>query len=124
MARILVVDDEPLICKALRRILEGAGHEVITASDGGEAWSHLEEESFDMILTDLFMPGTDGIELLTRLTESEERPVVVAMSGGGRVVRNTDALVDAAALGADHVLEKPFTPDMVIATVTTALRKS
>jgi len=121
MARILVVDDEDLILKALRRILEAEDHDVTTASNGSEAWGHLSNGGFELIITDLFMPETDGIELITRLHEVQDGPPVIAMSGGGRVVKNTDALSDAAVLGADHVLEKPFTPDGVRAAVAAAL---
>jgi len=121
MARILVVDDEPLISKVLDRTLARAGHEVVTASDGDEALQYLGHETFDLILTDLFMPGVDGIELLTRLKDVDDAPPVIAMSGGGRIVTSPDVLTDAVALGAAHVLEKPFTPDAVTAVVATAL---
>jgi len=122
MARILVVDDEDLILKALRRVLEDDGHDVVTASDGEEAWAHVAAGSVDLVITDMFMPGVDGIELLTRMLDLESGPRVIAMSGGGRVVRNTDALTDAAVMGADQILEKPFTPDAVRTAVAMALR--
>jgi len=67
------------------------------------------------------MPGVDGIELLTRLKDVDDAPPVIAMSGGGRIVTSPDVLTDAVALGAAHVLEKPFTPDAVTAVVATAL---
>jgi len=121
MARILVVDDEELIQKALRRILEAEDHDVATAADGAEAWALLEAGGVDLLMTDLFMPHVDGIELLTRLLEIDDAPPVIAMSGGGRIVKNTDALTDAAVMGADSILQKPFTPDEVRAAVSEAL---
>lgn len=123
MARILAVDDDDLVRRGLVRILASAGHDVDEASDGEEAWVLQAAAPYDLILTDLYMPHVDGIEFLTRLSETETATRVIAISGGGRVVGDTGVLSDAEAFGASATLQKPFTPDEVLDLVDGVLNQ-
>ena len=67
-ARVLVVDDEMIVCESCKRILEEEGYEVETALSGQEAFQKMKEDPFDIVITDLKMPGVDGMEVLTRLS--------------------------------------------------------
>ena len=108
MARILVVDDEAELRTLLRKILSRRGHEVIEAENGAMAISMIDQgEELDMLITDIFMPDTDGIEVLRHLRTGFPGLKIVVMSGGGNRV-SRGYLPAAIALGADHTIEKPF----------------
>jgi two-component system chemotaxis response regulator CheY len=113
MARILVVDDEVEIRTLLRKILTRRGHEVIEAENGSSAIAIVGNgEDLDVVITDIFMPDVDGIEVLRRLKANYPDLKIVVISGGGN--RVADGYLPAAtALGADHVIEKPFDPTEV-----------
>lgn len=120
MAKILIIDDEPTVRTALRRILAAEGHEVREASNGAEATEIVGGEPVDLVFTDIFMPEMDGIEFVMWVVERfPERPVV-AMSGGGATPMDT-VLVDARMLGAVDVVEKPLDPERVRRVVREAL---
>ena len=113
MARILVVDDEVELRTLLRKILTRLGHDVIEAGNGAMAISMVEQgEALDMIITDIFMPDTDGIEVLRHLRADYPDLKIVVMSGGGNRV-SRGYLPAATALGANHTIEKPFDPTVV-----------
>ena len=113
MARILVVDDEVELRTLLRKVLTRRGHDVIEAENGSVAISMVEQgEKLDVIITDIFMPDTDGIEVLRHLRAKYPELKIVVMSGGGNRV-SRGYLPAATALGADHVIEKPFDPASV-----------
>lgn len=116
MADILIIDDDPGVLRVLRRILEGAGHSVTEAPDGEIALQQYEGKQADLIVTDIFMPGMDGIEFLVHVRTAFPEARVLAMSGGGILSRD-QALSDAALLGADHILQKPFSKDEVLEAV-------
>ena len=69
MARILIVDDEAHIRTLLRRFLEREGHQCVVATSADEAWEHLGADSFELVLSDVNMPGTSGLELAPRIAE-------------------------------------------------------
>lgn len=122
MARILVVDDEIELRTLLRKILTRRGHDVIEAENGSMAISIVErDEKLDMIITDIFMPDTDGIEVLRHLRAGYPDLKIVVMSGGGNRV-SRGYLPAATALGADHVIEKPFDPSAVGEQIETLLK--
>jgi len=116
MADILIIDDEPGILRVLRKILEGVGHAVTEAPDGEAALRQYQGKPADLVITDIFMPGMDGIEFLVHIRKTFPDARVLAMSGGGLLSRD-QALSDAALLGADHILQKPFSRDEVLAAV-------
>jgi len=107
LAKIVIIDDEELICDALSDFLRHAGHEVFVAPDGAEGIALVEEQNPSVVLVDIVMPTKDGIEVIQELSKANEVAKIVAMSGGGRG-RSIDYLAFAKKLGADHVLYKPF----------------
>ena len=103
MARILVVDDEAGIREFLSEALAD-DHEVAVEASGAAAWARLEREGFDLVLTDLSMPGMDGMELLRRVREAQPEVEVVVITAHGKV----DSAVEAMRLGAFDYLQKPL----------------
>jgi CheY-like chemotaxis protein len=117
MARILVIDDEPGVRATVRKFLASEGHEILEAGDGVAALKLLGGHvAFDLIITDVYMAGMDGIELTIRLQAIPSRPAIIVMSGGG-FVGVTDLLVEAGHLGATATLAKPFTVDELLSVV-------
>jgi DNA-binding NtrC family response regulator len=123
MAIILVVDDEESLLKILVRFLSGLGHKVISTSDGGDALTLLEDGGADLLITDVNLPGTDGIQILRTMSERGNRIPVIAMSGGGTFDKGL-LLGSAGLLGALETLEKPFELDALRQAVERALAAS
>jgi DNA-binding NtrC family response regulator len=107
MARILIVDDEPDILVILERMLRKMNHETFLARNGKEAVRWLEENTVDLVITDLIMPESEGIETIAVIRKRWPAVKIIAMSGGGRH-SPTPYLAVAATLGADATLAKPF----------------
>src|SRR5882672_6482376 len=103
MGKILLCDDEDTLLRSLGRILRTAGHEVVTA-DGPGGFAKLQQERFDMVLTDIRMPGVSGFEILSAARTLAPGTPVVAMSGSAEI---PDA-VKAMHAGARDFLIKPF----------------
>ena len=118
-ARILVVDDEEIVLKSCRKILEGGGHHVFTALSGQEAFELLEKEPLDIVITDIKMPGMDGMEVLEGIKEKYPDILVIMITGYSTV----QSAVQAMKLGAFDYIPKPFTPDEVLVVVEKALEK-
>ena len=107
MARILLIDDEEVVRVGMRRALTAFGHEVLEAAGGREGLRILTEQGVDLVLTDINMPDTDGIETIIAIRERGLDLPVIAMSGGGRMPK--EVLLDSAhVLGALVCLAKPF----------------
>ncbi|MFP2927315.1 sigma-54-dependent transcriptional regulator [Pyxidicoccus sp. 3LG] len=107
MAKVLLVDDEPGVLYTLQEVLTEHGDEVVTATSGGEALARLE--GVEAVVTDLVMPGMDGLELLRRLRERDaDLPVIVLTAQGSE-----RAAVSAMKAGAHDYLSKPFDVDEV-----------
>lgn len=104
MKTILVVDDEITVRRALERFLAPKGYQVITASDGEEAISKLQDHPVDLVLTDLGMPGLGGLEVLAAAKAVDPRPEVIVMTGQGSI----DTAVDSMKNGAYDYVCKPF----------------
>lgn len=121
MPRILLVDDVPMVRLSICAALEGDGHQVLEAGDGKEALTVLDTEPVDLIITDLWMPNLDGVELLKRLRATNARIKVIAISGGGvrRPIDVSAAL--AQTWGADAVLYKPFANEDLLEEVNRLL---
>jgi CheY-like chemotaxis protein len=107
MASILIIDDEEQMRTALRRLLEGAGYEVISASDGKEGLALYRENTTDLIITDLIMPEKEGIETIIELKQISPDVKIIAISGGGHN-NPEDYLPLAKQLGAQRTIAKPF----------------
>ena len=106
---------------SIRRTLEEAGHRVLDAADGELALRLLETTPIDVVITDLFMPGEDGIVLMRRIRKDFPAVKVIAISGGG-FGGKLDLLKDAVLLGASSALRKPFTQDQLLGALEAALR--
>jgi CheY-like chemotaxis protein len=113
MQHILVVDDDPLVCKAIEIYLERHNYEVVVA-DGGEAGLRaLEDTAFDLMIVDIFMPHMRGFESIRIFHERAPTVPLIAMSGYAFANLNSpapDFLRMALELGASRCLRKPFTP--------------
>lgn len=114
--RVLVIDDEDLVRDTLRRALETAGIEVVVATDGREGLRAYLANPTDVVVTDILMPEKEGIETIIELKRQHPDVKIVAISGGDRT-GNTDFLKMAGLLGADRILQKPFRPKELLATI-------
>jgi two-component system KDP operon response regulator KdpE len=115
---ILVVDDEAPMRKLLSSNLKVTGYTVRTAADGTEAMKLIEENTFDLLLLDINLPGPSGVQVLQAVRRSEELPVLM-LSGRGRERDKVEAL----DLGADDYLTKPFGIAELLARVKALLRR-
>jgi DNA-binding response OmpR family regulator len=107
VARIIVIDDQEFVRSAVRRALEPVGHEVREASDGEVGLQLLADHGADLVITDIFMPGQDGIVTVRRIRREFPTVRVIVMSGGDATGR-MDLRQDALMLGAAKSLAKPF----------------
>ena len=117
---ILLADDEEKILKTLGRALRDDGHQVITASNAGEAARLLAERSFDLLIIDFLMPDRTGLDVIRDLAASapeSERPAVVMMTAHGSI----ESAVEAMKLGARDYLQKPFEVDELLVLARRAL---
>lgn len=117
--KILVVDDEAQITRVLRHGLESAGYQVRTANDGRSGLETYRAWLPDLIITDLSMPGVDGLELCSRLRQLSEAPILVLS-----VKEDEATKVKALDLGADDYVAKPFGMAELTARVRALLRRS
>lgn len=121
--RILLVDDDASFRDAQARLLRSRGYAVFEAPDGKEAERLFLRNHPDLIITDMSMPGRDGLETIRCLGEIDPLVPVIAMSGSGRLIRG-DYLAFAHYLGAVRTLEKPFAFEELLAAVRVALPHS
>jgi CheY-like chemotaxis protein len=120
VALILVMDDDAGVRRSLERVLLSRGHEVLLAADGGQGLRTWRERGADLVLLDIHMPDTDGIEVLVQLRGQAPSLPVIVISGGDQT-RHLDLLGDAQLLGASAVLRKPFTLDELVGAVERAV---
>jgi len=104
--RILVADDDLLTRKMVQRLLEGAGHEVVLAADGAEAWAIIEKDHFPMVISDWIMPNVDGVELVRRIRARQNVFYTYAILLTAK--SSKEELVEAMDAGADDFVSKPF----------------
>jgi DNA-binding NtrC family response regulator len=119
-AHLLVVDDNPNTLASLSRAFRLAGHEVTVCDNAGRAEELIRTEIFDLILSDVVMPGKSGLELLEDLKNAGVRTPIVLVSGQA----NIEMAVRATKLGALDFLEKPSSTDKLLITIENALRLS
>ena len=116
---VLVVDDEPTIRDVVVQYLRREGYKTLEAGDGDAARDLLERESPSLIVLDLMLPGTDGLELCRWIRNRSELPVIMLTARG----EEADRIV-GLELGADDYVTKPFSPRELVARVRTVLRRS
>ncbi len=114
---ILVVDDDSRVRDSIGGVLRDEGYEVVTAADGTEALGCVDACDPGLVLLDVWMPGLDGIEVLSRIKQSHASLPVIVLSGHG----NVEMAVKATRLGAVDFIEKPFSIDGLLSSVGRAL---
>lgn len=122
MARILVIDDDAAVLATIRRILERAGHDVSSASNGAAGMRLFAQQPAELVVTDLYMPEKEGIETIQELREQYPSVRILAVSGGG-VAGTGASLEDAKLFGADDTLAKPFSADELRSAVDRLLAR-
>ena len=113
---ILVVDDEIEMRIALETTLKREGHSITVAENGKQALEELNEDSFDLVLTDVKMPKMNGVELLKALKKKSPKTVAIMMTAYGDI----DNAVETIKTGAFDYLLKPFSAEILVATVNRA----
>jgi DNA-binding response OmpR family regulator len=121
MAVILVVDDEDMIRQTVRSTLELDGHTILDTSDGARVLQMLQENQVDLVLTDILMPGWNGLHTISEIRRLGHSVKIIAMSGSGVSFIH---LEDAVKLGADAILEKPFRPRELRAMVVSLIKEA
>ena len=112
--RLLVVDDNEDMRQSMKRLLERFGYEVEIASNGARAIEVQHLVAAEVLITDIFMPDTDGLETINLFRTTFPNVKIIAMSGGGASVREADYLSTATVAGADAVLRKPFSMESLL----------
>jgi len=107
MSHILVIDDDAHIRELITIMLESEGHTVVLAEDGLIGLQMLEDNTFNLIITDIIMPNQEGIETIVQIKSRNPDIKILAISGGGRI-GSTDYLTLAENFGVDKTLSKPF----------------
>jgi DNA-binding response OmpR family regulator len=120
---IFVIDDDMFTLSLVRRTLQLTSYRVITVADAKSGIKLFRENRPDLVITDIMMPGTDGIETIRILREIDLRVPIIAMSGGGQM-RFTQILNAAKALGANETICKPFQPAELLAVITRVLDRA
>jgi DNA-binding response OmpR family regulator len=116
---VLVVDDEPIVREVVVRYLERAGYNTLEADDGDRARELLQAKPPDLVVLDVMLPGTDGLELCRWIRARSELPVIMLTARG----EEADRIV-GLELGADDYVTKPFSPRELAARVRTVLRRA
>ncbi|HET9462328.1 MAG TPA: response regulator transcription factor [Gaiellaceae bacterium] len=119
MATVLVVDDEPIVREVVVRYLAREGHETLEAADGNAARGAIERSEPDLVVLDVMLPGTDGLELCRWIRARSELPVIMLTARG----EEADRIV-GLELGADDYVTKPFSPRELAARVRSVLRRA
>ncbi len=119
LPKVLVVDDDPVVCKSFDRVLTSKGYAVITAASGEEALRKLNEEKYDIVYSDIRMPGMSGLEVAENLKARRPWTPVVIITGYG-----TDIAEERAkAAGVASFLHKPLSPEMIEGSVRDVLAR-
>jgi DNA-binding NtrC family response regulator len=119
MGRILAVDDELDMLALLKMIIEGySDHQVMVTNNPLEASELLEKENFDLILTDLKMPGMDGMEVLAKAKEKDEDALVLVITAYGSL----ESAEEAVTKGAFDFITKPFRKEQILLAIDKAMR--
>jgi len=127
-SRILIVDDDPIVADSLSEFLKDEGHQTATACDGNEAITLIDQatgggngtgETFGVVITDMNMPRSDGIDLLKRIRKDHDDIVPIVITGFGKI----ESAVESVKLGAIDYLTKPLVDDELRIAVSKALRQ-
>lgn len=117
--KILVVDDEEIVCQSIKKILSRKGYEIENALNVEDAVNKINQTSFDLVITDLMMPKTNGMELMQIIRDHYPELEVIMITGYASI----ETAVKATKLGASSYLPKPFTPDELAEATKNALTR-
>ena len=118
--QILLIDDDELILKVINRILTREGYEVKTATNGKDAMELIEQQKFDLLITDIMMPYSNGFEVISKFKQhpnADGVPIIVISSVG-----TENAVREGLNIGADDYLRKPIMPDELLIRVRRFLK--
>jgi CheY-like chemotaxis protein len=118
--RILVVDDEPFVCDAVKMMLAFDGHDVVTASDAKEALVVFDKNKFDLVITDFAMPGMKGDELAAAIKARAPRQPVVMITAYAEMLQSSGKQLP----GVDYLVSKPFLLEHLREAISTVLPES
>ncbi len=116
---ILVVDDEPSVAKIIQRMIEKEGHKVVLASNGFEALDTFETHNIDLVITDLKMPGMDGVELIKQIRKIDNELEIIVITGYGTM----EIFMQAVRAGANDMILKPIDNQQFLRSVSRSLEK-
>jgi len=116
--KILIVDGEETVRDLLQRTLQEVGYDVITAANGQEALGKVSQFNVSLVLLDIKMPGLDGFQVLDRIRQRSNMPVIMLTAK-----REVTTLCDTLALGADDYVVKPFNTRELLARIQAKLRR-
>lgn len=111
--RLLIVDDDAIVVRSCRRVLEAEGMEVHTADSVEKGLQLLADADFDLMLTDIKMPGRDGFEMIAHARRQRPALPILMMSG----YSTAETIANGRRLGADNHIAKPFTPEELLVAV-------
>jgi len=133
MTRVIVIDDEEDIRNVLKVVLERAGFEVDVAASADEGMNLLRDKKADVVITDIIMPGKDGVDAVYDIRMEFPKTRIIVISGGGnpnpsdyepRAIKTSAYLASASAAGADVSLTKPFDREELVNAVRTLAERS
>jgi DNA-binding response OmpR family regulator len=118
MKSILIVEDDHILLKTMESLLSIRGHEIAIAKDGKEALDKISRHHYDLVLTDLMLPYSNGLEIISKLNTGDKKTAVVIMSAAS----TEESIEDGFAIGADDYIRKPFTPSELMLRVNRLLK--
>ena len=121
MAQIIIVDDESSVRDMLEAMIKPLEHELIVMSNADDVISACQTSEPDLVITDIVMPGKNGIDLIMTLKEKNPDIPIIAISGGGGITGRYDYLEIAKLVGADNIIKKPFTMENIRTAVQNIL---
>jgi CheY-like chemotaxis protein len=122
MARILVIDDEAIVRRAVLRMLAAGGHDAVEASDAEAGLRLWREQGADVVVVDIAMPDMTGFEVIGLLRSKGETVPIVVISGS-LVVSDTEMLRHTESLGGVRLVSKPFSQDQLLSAISAALAR-
>ncbi|MGQ0525004.1 MAG: response regulator [Betaproteobacteria bacterium] len=120
--RLLIVDDDADMRLSLKLALEMAGYSIELAADGREALAIQKQRPADVLITDIFMPESDGFEVIDAVRRGFPHTRIVVVSGGARLAKR-EYLLDAALMDVDAILQKPFDVETLLRTLDTIQKR-
>lgn len=117
MKRILIVEDDQMLLKTMEALLTVRGYLITLAKNGKEALEKIATNRYDLVLTDLMLPYSNGFEIISKLNqEGKKTPVIIISSAHAE-----ETVLDGFTMGADDYIRKPFTPSELVLRISRLL---